>query len=586
MKKKIFMIPLAAVLLAGVTGCSLDEFNPTGGPTMENKASTPEGYEQLINACYFPLTRQWTGGGEDWVVYQAEAGTDLWVSAQGRSFMQHLFNYNDLNGASANLEEGWVSSYETINMCNAAIYYASKPDFGSEEARNAKVAEAHFLRAFFNFFVVEYFGGKYLPTTFTTAPITEIPTSSVDQFYALIFSDLKFAMKHLPPKQAQVGRATKAAACHLYAKACLQYAAYDSATDKTQLYTEAKNAAAEVIDNRAAYGLELYAEPSQVFGVKNNKSNKEAVWVATHSSEPGLNPRGTSFWNRVYKQFSAMRLNGSCGVDWALDSEYVGGNARIMPTLALLDMYEDPEDTRYSAFFREAYYATSDYTWSAGDCNRYGKDPDVFSGKKTISKHDTAMWFTRERVPDAKARDYACFGRDDVYNADGTANELTIQQGYTALKKFEAPGWYIGDLGNSYTYADQIVFRLADTYLLAAEACYRLGGAELANAADYINVVRNRACKNHDGSMDIASSDVDVDFILAERARELCGEYTRWIDLKRMGKEVMARYINSNPDIKAVGKFNIDIHYCWPVPEGAEINYVTNPDELQNPGYL
>ena len=585
MKTNRYFILLTILLLAVAYGCSLDEYNPTAGPTMEDKASTVDGYEQLINACYFPLTRQWTGGAEDWVIYQAEAGTDLWVSAQGRDYMQHLFNYNDLNGASANLEEGWVSSYETINMCNAAIMYVEKPNYSSEQARNAKVAEAYYLRAFFNYFVVEYFGGKYLPTTFTTAPITEIPTSSVDEFYALIFSDLKFAMQNLPATQKQIGRATKAAAYHLYAKACLQYAAYDSAPNKTELYTEAKNAATEVINNRATYGLELYSESSQIFDVSNNKSNKEAVWVATHSSVPGLNPRGTSFWNRVYKQFNALRLNGSCGVDWDLKSEYVGGNARIMPTLALLDMYEDPEDTRYNAFFRETYYATSDYTWSAGDCNRYGKNVDDFAGKKTIAKGDLAMWFTRENVSDSKTRDYACFGRNDIYNADGTANALTILQGYTALKKFEAPGWYIGDLGNSYTYADQIIFRLSDTYLLAAEACYRLGGADLANAVTYINTVRNRACENHDGSMNIDQTDLDVDFILAERARELCGEYTRWIDLKRMGKDVMASYINSNPDIKAVGKFNIATHYVWPVPEGAEINYVTNPDELQNPGY-
>ncbi|MDR2936921.1 MAG: RagB/SusD family nutrient uptake outer membrane protein, partial [Rikenellaceae bacterium] len=230
-------------------------------------------------------------------------------------------------------------------------------------------------------------------------------------------------------------------------------------------------------------------------------------------------------------------------------------------------------------------YATADYTWSTGDCNRYGKDVDAFADTETIAKSDTAMWFTRNSIPDAKDRNYACLDRNAIYNADGTANSLTILQGYTALKKFESPGWYTGDLGNSYTYADQLVFRLSDTYLLAAEACYRLGGTELTNAATYINVVRNRACEGHDGSMDIASGDVNVDFILAERARELCGEYTRWIDLKRMGKEVMSKYIDSNPDIKAVGKFNIDTHYVWPIPDGAEINYVTNPDEYQNPGY-
>jgi hypothetical protein len=57
------------------------------------------------------------------------------------------------------------------------------------------------------------------------------------------------------------------------------------------------------------------------------------------------------------------------------------------------------------------------------------------------------------------------------------------------------------------------------------------------------------------------------------------------MDLKRMGKAVMASYINSNPDIRAVGRFNIDVHYLRPVPDGKEMNYQTNPGGFQNPGY-
>jgi hypothetical protein len=582
--KNSFISFFAVVSLILFNGCSLEEFNPSGGPTMDDKAMTPEGFGQLINSCYFPLTRTWTGGGEDMVVFQAEAGTDLWICPQGRSAYKQIFLYDDLNGAYSALGEGWQSGYESINMCNAAIAYASNAGFGNDEVRDAKVAEAHFLRAFFNFFLVEQFGGKYLPTEPTTAPLTEIPTSSVDDFYTLIFSDLNFAMQHLPKVQSEKGRATRGAAYHLFAKACLQYAAYDSASNKQDLYTGAKNAALELITNKASYELDLYSEPSQVFLVDNNKNNKEAIWVATHSKNSSLNPRGSNYWNRVYKQFGCLQNDGSCGVKWNINSEYVKFDMRIMPTLALLDMY-GVKDTRYNAYFREAYYATEDYTWSSGDCNRYEKDVNVFSGKKNIAAGELAMLFTREKISDARTLDYACLDRDMIYKADRTINEVLTKNGYPSLKKFEAPGMYAGELGKSYTWADQLVYRLAETYLLAAEACYRLGGAELANAVNYFNVVRNRACENHDGSLDIKAGDINVDFILAERARELCGEYTRWMDLKRMGKDVMANYINSNPDIKAVGKFNIDVHYVRPVPDGKEMNYQTNPDNFQNPGY-
>ncbi|HPY58547.1 MAG TPA: RagB/SusD family nutrient uptake outer membrane protein [Bacteroidales bacterium] len=574
---------LTAVVLGLLlfNACSLEEYNPSGGPTTDEYFSTPTGYEQLINACYFPLTRSWTGGGEDYVVFMAECGTDLWTCPQGEGWMKEVFYYTGLNGGTAHLNEGWQSSYESINYCNAAIRFAPKAGYTDDAVRDAKVAEAHFLRAFFNFFIVEQFGGVYLPKVETTKPITDIPRSSVSEFYELIFSDLKFAMTHLPKIQTERGRATRAAAYHLYAKACLQYASYDAATDKRTLYTEAKDAALEIINNKASYGLALYAEPADIFNVANNKDNTEAVWVATHSKSSTLNPRGSRYWNRVFKQFGCLQENGICGVFHDINSEYVKFDKRIMPSLKLLDLY-GPKDMRYKAFFREEYYATADYTWSEGHCSKFGKDVATFAGIKTIAADSLAMLFTRADIADPLALDYACFDRDLIYNADGSANINYTNYGYPALKKYEAPGMYAGELHKAYSWSDNLTYRLAETYLLAGEALYRLDDPLAVN---YFNEIRNRACLNHDGSMNIAMSDVGVDFILAERARELCGEYTRFMDLKRMGKAIFSSYILSNPDISKRQAFDADIHFVRPVPEKMELNYQLNPDDFQNPGY-
>jgi hypothetical protein len=582
--KNMIVIGLVIVITKLFNACSLDENNLSGGPTIEDKALSAADFEQLINGCYFPLTRTWTGGGEDRVIYMAECGTDLWTCPQGTDYMKQIFYYMDLNGAFSGVDEGWQCSYESINMCNVAIHYASTSNFKTDEERNAKVAEAHFLRAFFNFFIVEQFGGKYLPTQETTIPITNIPLSSVDNFYQLIFSDLEFAQQYLPKIQAERGRATKGAAYHLYAKACLQYAGYESIPNKQELYTKAKSAATELIENKASYGLDLYSNASDVFLPENNKNNREAIWVATHSKNPSLNPRGKNYWNRVYKQFGCLQNDGTCGVKWDINSEYVKFENRIMPTLALLDLYSS-NDTRYEAYFREKYIANTDYIWSDGDCSKYQKDDMTFAGKKTISQGSLGMFFTRQDIPDPLSLNYACFDRDMLFNPDGTSVKGIVQYGHPVLKKFEAPGMYAGELGKSYTWADHLIYRLAETYLLAGEACFRLGGSELDEAVKYFNEVRNRACNNHDKSMNISVFDINVDFILAERARELCGEYTRWMDLKRMGKTVMERYVNSNPDIKAGGKFDVNIHYVRPVPDNKELNYQSNPKDFQNPEY-
>jgi hypothetical protein len=70
---------------------------------------------------------------------------------------------------------------------------------------------------------------------------------------------------------------------------------------------------------------------------------------------------------------------------------------------------------------------------------------------------------------------------------------------------------------------DEFLIRLAEMYLIAAEAQLNLGNA--AAAADYLNVIRERAAlPGHEAEMRIGPGDVTIDFILDERARELAGE--------------------------------------------------------------
>ena len=107
------------------------------------------------------------------------------------------------------------------------------------------------------------------------------------------------------------------------------------------------------------------------------------------------------------------------------------------------------------------------------------------------------------------------------------------------------------------------VYRLADTYLLAAEAAFLSGNAQ--KAAEYINVVRRRAAvPGHEAEMEIKSSDVTIDFILDERARELMGEMHRWYDLKRTDK-LMERMNDPEISPMTAGKFK-DYHVLRPIP--------------------
>ncbi|RZL55439.1 MAG: RagB/SusD family nutrient uptake outer membrane protein, partial [Pedobacter sp.] len=122
------------------------------------------------------------------------------------------------------------------------------------------------------------------------------------------------------------------------------------------------------------------------------------------------------------------------------------------------------------------------------------------------------------------------------------------------------------------TYADQYMFRLAETYLLRAEAY--LGLSQLANAATDINAVRSRS-----NASDVLPANVNIDYILDERMRELGSEEKRRITLMRLGL-VFDRVKRFNPYYTDV----LPTYNIWPIP-ASEIERNNGVKLDQNPGY-
>ena len=177
-----------SALMAGTLGlasCSLDEYNP-GGFTMENIASNSvESYRNIVNQCYFGMERALYGC--DGYMELTEAGTDLWVNAANinSSYTQYFWYYA---GAAPNLTYTntiWNCLYDGIGSCNLAISLADRAPFKTEEERNAAVAEARFMRAFYYFWLVNLYAQPYAPATAADAPGVPLKTTSY-------MEDLKF----------------------------------------------------------------------------------------------------------------------------------------------------------------------------------------------------------------------------------------------------------------------------------------------------------------------------------------------------------------------------------------------------------
>ncbi|MQY79568.1 MAG: RagB/SusD family nutrient uptake outer membrane protein, partial [Bacteroidetes bacterium] len=121
-------------------------------------------------------------------------------------------------------------------------------------------------------------------------------------------------------------------------------------------------------------------------------------------------------------------------------------------------------------------------------------------------------------------------------------------------------------------YGDQPYLRLAETYLLLAEAQMKL--SKNAEAAEWINKIRRRA-----NATEITAADVTLDFILDERSRELLTEEHRRYTLARTGT-LISRTRLHNPLASGIQ----DFHVLWPIPQ-IIIDANTGKKIEQNLGY-
>ncbi len=139
-----------------------------------------------------------------------------------------------------------------------------------------------------------------------------------------------------------------------------------------------------------------------------------------------------------------------------------------------------------------------------------------------------------------------------------------------------------GKPGSHPTHVDTDfpLFRLSDAYLMYAEAQLRGGGGSAAQALTYVNALRERAFGNQSGN--ITASQLTLDFILAERGRELLWEGHRRTDLVRFGKFTGSSYLWAWKGGQPNGTGTDPKYNLYPLPAN---ELVANPNLKQNPGY-
>ena len=567
------MMGMAATL--GLTSCSdfLDETN-RNAVTADVLYGTPEGYESLVNACY-AYSKAFMGNTDGYSL--TEMGTDCFTGAGSSSGNVPALAYYgiDLNPTYKPFRYMWNILYSGLNCCNAAVGRAESSGL-DKATMSHRLGEVYFLRALYLHLITEIWGDAPLYTEEIQAPQTTAKRTSQAEIYNQIFDDLDNAATLLSGTPAKEdGRVTLNAVKALKARLALY----------REDWSTAASLAKELI-NSGAYSL--YDTFAETFDMANEagQDNKECIWWVNYTGnadDQTLFPAfgkydedSPTLGNRYGNQspiFSCMSywMVGGCGV-WVTPETHAPW-VQSMPTLAYLHTFNEKIDQRYDATFKWAWFVNST---SANYDSNYGP---TYGAAGPLQIGDTAFIVSKYVYSEAERakHHYKIYDANDVF--DPVTHKSTGTRDYfISVYKFHdstnPTGW------EYFSRRDWFVLRLAEMYLIASEAEMRLGNK--TEAVRLMNVLREkRAIAGHEAEMRITEADLDIDFILDERGRELSMELQRFFDLRRTGKFV-ERIKKMNPDAADVIQ---EYHQLRPIPQ-SEIDALTNKDEFkQNAGY-
>ena len=471
----------------------------------------------------------------------------------------------------------WNAWYKLIANANTIISRADASEMTDEE-RVAVVAEAKFMRAFAYRYLVYLFGGVPLNLEEVTSPKTDYTRASKTEVLNQIILDATEAANILPTiDKTADGKVSNLVAKHLLAETYIALQKYDEAITaasaviddpNTDLMTErfGSMATQNPHDKHLKFTRpgDVYWDLFRVGNQNRSSGNKEALWVI---------------------QYDVDVTGGdllSIG-NWSVTNTTRGESANILERIAgpvAWMTFKDPDGVEGAIGKPQSNYN------SGGQGVSLMKNTEWFLNDLWLSDWDNDI----RNAPHNIVRDFVYDNPKSKYYDSSSVKYPSptriaqIWRWYPYPSKITTPGQHPAELYTDTetealratagsTYRDNYMFRLAETYLLRAEAY--LGKSDLINAANDINAVRSRSHANP-----VAPGDVTLDYILDERARELVYEEPRRITLHRTGKlvERVRKYNTLNKDEIQ------DYHGLWPIP----YSFIeANKDAVieQNPGY-
>lgn len=381
MKKYIFITIATITILSTTTISCSDEFvnrDPVYSIDSENYFNSKADYDNALIAAYDLLQSTYVNVllGEiasDNTLAGGESQTDV-IGFQQIDDMIHT-------PVNSNLRDIWNWMFAGVQRANYILEFKDRTDF---EGKNQIIAEARFLRAYYHFELVKWFGPIPMngDKRFSAGEEKTIPRSSVADVYASIEADLIYASENLATIPSQKGRATKGAALALLGKAYLYQ-------DK---FTQAASTLERVISSSS---YSLVADYNTIFE-DEGENGVESVFEVQYTDKEGAG-------------FGCLQCSeGNVAVGFSGPRNYTGslftsGFSFNVPTQEVVDAFEVGDN-------REAVAILDIAAWAAA------------TGASAGEGYEHTGYFNRKYIPRKRSAD-----------AQGDLN-LTNPNNYRAIR--------------------------------------------------------------------------------------------------------------------------------------------------------